>query len=110
MRLRPEENVTAEDLDRGRRALVRDAAWATTAGSLYGGVILVGFALELGASAFIIGLLAAIPFLAQLAQAAAIPLVERVRQRRKITLVSVTVARTLILGLALIPFLDARPL
>ena len=64
MRLRPDDTVTPEDLARGRRALVRDAAWATTAGSLYGGVILVGFALELGASPFIIGLLAAIPFLA----------------------------------------------
>jgi hypothetical protein len=38
------------------------------AGALYGGVILVGFAVELGASASIIGLLAAIPFLAQLSQ------------------------------------------
>jgi MFS family permease len=110
MRLRPDENVTPEHLARGRRALVRDAAWATTAGSLYGGVILVGFALELGASAFIIGLLAAIPFLAQLAQAGTIALVERVRERRKITLLAVTFARTLILGLALIPFVEGKPL
>lgn len=110
MRLRPDENVTPEDLARGRRALVRDAAWATTAGSLYGGVILVGFALELGASAFVIGLLAAIPFLAQLAQAGTIALVERVRERRRITLLAVTLARTLILGLALIPFVEGKPL
>jgi MFS family permease len=110
MRLRPDENVTPEDLARGRRALVRDAAWATTAGSLYGGVILVGFALELGASPFIIGLLAAIPFLAQLSQAATIALVERVRERRKITLAAVTIARTLILALAFIPFIEGQPL
>ena len=108
MRLRPDEIVTPEDLERGKSALVRDAAWATTAGSLYGGVILVGFALELGATPAIIGLLAAIPFLAQLAQVGAIALVERVRQRRKITVLAVTVSRVLILLLALIPLLPGR--
>lgn len=110
MRLRPDEIVTPEDLARGSRALVKDAAWATTAGALYGGVILVGFALELGATPVVIGLLAAIPFLAQVLQVAAIALVERVRQRRKITVLSVSVARTLILSLALIPFVDGQPL
>src|SRR4029450_4070583 len=90
------------------RALVRDAAWATTAGALYGGVILVGFALELGASPVIIGLLAAIPFLAQISQLAAIALIEGVRQRRKIVLLAVTVARTLILSLALVAFAEGR--
>lgn len=110
MRLRPDETVTAEDLARGERALVKDAAWATTAGALYGGVILVGFALELGATPMVIGLLAAIPFLAQVSQLAAITLIERVRQRRRITLLAVTVARTLILSLALIPFVEGQPL
>jgi MFS family permease len=108
MRLRPDETVNPEDLERGSRALVKDAAWATTAGALYGGVILVGFALELGASPVVIGLLAAIPFLAQVSQLATIALVERVRQRRKITVLAVTVARTLILCLALIPFVEGQ--
>jgi MFS family permease len=108
MRLRPDPAVTADDLARGKRALVGDAAWATLAGSLYGGVILVGFALELGATPFIIGVLAAIPFLAQLAQLPAISLVERLRQRRKITVIAVTVSRTLILSLALLPFLEPQ--
>ncbi len=110
MRLRPDDTVTPEDLARGSRALVKDAAWATTAGALYGGVILVGFALELGATPIVIGLLAAIPFLAQVSQLAALAIIERVRQRRKITLAAVTVARTLILSLALIPFVEGQPL
>jgi MFS family permease len=110
MRLRPDPTVTAEDLARGRRALVTEAAWATTAGALYGGVILVGFALELGATPFVIGLLAAIPFLAQVSQLPAIALIERVRARRKISVLSVTLARFLILGLALIPLIESRPL
>jgi MFS family permease len=110
MQLRPDPIVTPEALERGRKALVQDAAWATLAGALYGGVILVGFALELGASASIIGLLAAIPFLAQLSQLGAMVLVERVRQRRKITVLSVSTSRVLILGLALIPLLPDRSL
>lgn len=110
MQLRPDPIVTAEDLERAKGALVRDAAWATLAGALYGGVILVGFAVELGASASMIGLLAAIPFLAQLAQIAGIALVERVRQRRKITVLAVSASRALIAGLALIPFLPGQSL
>lgn len=88
-----------------KRALVQDAAWASLAGSLHGGVILVGFALALGASPIVIGLLAAIPFMAQAAQLPSIVLVERMRQRQKIALVSVTSARVVILLLALIPYL-----
>src|SRR5688572_26386216 len=105
MQLRPDALITPDELARGKRALVKDAAWASLVGALYGGVILVGFALELGATPFIIGLLASIPFLAQLAQLPAIALVERLRQRRKISVIAVTVSRTVILSLALIPFI-----
>ncbi len=106
MRLRPDPVVTPEDVERGKEALVRDAAWATLAGSLYGGVILVGFAVALGASPMVIGLLAAVPFIAQVAQLPAIALVERVRERRRITVTAVTISRLLILLLALLPYLD----
>src|SRR3954466_13783921 len=105
LRLRPDVEVRGEDFVRGKRAMVQDAAWASLVGALYGGVILVGFALELGASPFIIGLLAAIPFLAQLGQLPAIVLIERVRERRKIAVIVVTAARLLILSLALLPWL-----
>jgi MFS family permease len=105
MRLRPDPVITPDELARGKRALVKDAAWASLVGALYGGVILVGFALELGATPFIIGLLAAIPFLAQVAQLPAIALVERIRQRRKIAVLAVLVSRSVILSLALIPFI-----
>jgi MFS family permease len=84
---------------------VRDAAWASLVGALYGGVILTGFALELGASPLLIGVLAAIPFLMQVMQLPALVLVERVRQRRKVAVVVVAAARSVILSLALLPFL-----
>jgi hypothetical protein len=67
MQLRPNE-VSPKNLESGKRALVKDAAWASIVGALNGGVILVGFALELGATPWHIGVLAAIPLLAQVAQ------------------------------------------
>src|SRR5438105_1275716 len=104
MRLSPDPTVTPEDLERGKRALVKDAAWASMVGALYGGVILVGFALELGATPWHIGLLAAIPFFAQLAQLPAIALIERVRERRKIAVTAVSVSRLMIGALAFLAF------
>ena len=104
MRLSPDPTVTPADVERGKRALVKDAAWASMVGALYGGVILVGFALELGATPWHIGLLAALPFLAQLVQLPTISLVERVRQRRKIAVMAVTVSRLLIGAVALLAF------
>jgi MFS family permease len=103
--LRPDNDITADELARGQRALVQDAAWASLAGALYGGVILTGFALALGATPFVIGLLAAIPLIAQTMQLPAIALVERVRQRRRIAVSAVTAGRVLILSLALVPFI-----
>jgi MFS family permease len=105
MSLRPDPEVTPADIERGKRALVQDAAWASVCGSLYGGVVLAGFAVALDAGALVIGLLAAIPFAAQAVQLPAIALVEHVRQRRRITVVTVTVSRTLILGLAIVPWI-----
>jgi MFS family permease len=108
MQLSPDPVVTPEDVERGKRALVKDAAWASMVGALYGGVILVGFALELGATPWHIGLLAAIPFLAQVAQLPAIALVERLRERRKLTIAAVSVSRVLIGLLALLAFVPDR--
>ena len=104
MRLSPVPHVTPEALEQGKRALVRDAAWASMVGALYGGVVLVGFALQLGATPLHIGVLAAIPFFAQIAQVPAIALVERLRERKKIAVVAATTSRLLIFGLAGLAF------
>src|SRR5256885_16372500 len=37
MRLAPDPLVTPDDVERGKPALVKDAAWASLVGSLYGG-------------------------------------------------------------------------
>jgi MFS family permease len=92
------------EIERTRRALAWDGAWANVVGVLTGGVLLVGFALALGAGPLTIGVLAAVPFFAQLAQLPAIRLVERVRHRRWIAVAANTGARALILAMAAIPF------
>ncbi len=70
------------------------------------GVILVGLALSFGASNLVIGILAAIPYFAQLFQIPAILLVERYRRRRKISVLASGIGRTLIFGIAITPFLS----
>ncbi|HZR68523.1 MAG TPA: MFS transporter [Burkholderiales bacterium] len=107
MSLRPDAVVTAADIERGKRALVQDAAWASVCGALYGGVVLAGFAVALDAGALVIGLLASIPFAAQAVQLPSIALIERVRERRRITVAAATVARGLIFGLAIVPWIAA---
>lgn len=107
MPLAPDPHVSSTDVARGQRALVQDAAWAALAGALYGGVVLAGFAVALGASPMVIGVLAAIPFFGQVSQIPAIALVERLRQRRRITVYAATASRAVILLLALLPFMEA---
>jgi MFS family permease len=104
MQLRPDPAISPSHIAAGKRALVRDAAWASLCGSLYGGVVLVAFAVALGAGPFTLGVLAAVPLISQASQLFGIALVERVRQRRKIVIVSVMIARTFILVLAFLPF------
>ena len=108
MRLAPEDNVPPEAQPAAQRSLVLDSAFASVTGAFSGGVILVAFALALGANARQIGTLAAIPIIAQLAQLPATVLVERIRQRRKIGVLAITTARVIITLIALTPFIPDR--
>lgn len=108
--LQPLSVITPERLKAGQRTLVRDLAWASVSAAFSGGVVLVAFALALGATPLQVGLLAAIPFLAQAAQLPATLLIERLRQRRKIAVFAFTAARLLMLAMAVLPFLEDRAL
>lgn len=109
MRLNPVDTVSAEDFPAARRSLVLDSTWASLTGAFSGGVILVAFALSLGANPQQIGLLAAIPLIAQLVQLPATLWIERVRQRRRIGVLTITAARVAIALLALLPFIPGEP-
>jgi hypothetical protein len=106
--LRPVAAVSEADVERGKHWLVRDAAWASLTGSLSGGVVLVAFALALDAGPLAIGMLAAIPFLAQIAQLPGIALIERLRQRKRLAVWVITASRVVILAIALLPFVPDR--
>lgn len=105
--LRPSETITPEELQAGQRALVQDLAWASLSGAFAGGVILTAFALALGATPVHVGVLAAIPFITQAAQLPATLLIERLRMRRAIGVFTITLARVLIMLLAVLPFLPS---
>lgn len=72
--------------------------------TLTAGIFLVAFALELGASNTVIGLLAAIPPLAELFQIPAIYIVEKVRNRRFLVVLNSLLARCFWVPIAAIPF------
>jgi hypothetical protein len=74
-------------------------------GVLNGGAFLIAFAVALGASNFVIGLLAAIGPLSQLLQLPSIFLVEKIRNRRLITVVAAGLSRICWLINALSPFI-----
>lgn len=87
----------------GLKYVMRQGLAGHAMGTLAGGIFMVKIALSLGASLFAIGLLAALPSLAQLAQLPATYLVERYRDRKRIAFLGLGSVRLCILAIALIP-------
>lgn len=99
------EAMSQAQFESGLSALIKEGVYSQIVGTLTSGVLLVGFAMELGASNLAIGLLASLPFLAQLCQLPAIALVERFRARRRIAVIALTACRALMLPIAFLPLL-----
>lgn len=89
-----------DDLHRALRLVVLDGMASQAMTTLAGGVFLTAYALALGGSATVVGLIAAIPFLAQVFQVPGIFLVERLRRRRAVTVVAAFGARLALLPVA----------
>lgn len=83
------------------RLVLADGLATQVMATLTGGLFLTAYALEIGASKLVIGLLAAIPFLGQLAQIPAVLLVERVRRRRPLTVAAAAAGRLALLAVVL---------
>jgi hypothetical protein len=66
MRFPVKETLAEEEIQSGLRSVIKDGLASQTMVTLTGGAFLVAFALKLGASNLVIGLLAAIPPLTQL--------------------------------------------
>ncbi len=89
--------------------LLFDGVSSQVMGALTGGALLVGFALLLGASNKVIGLIAAVGPLTQLLQLPAILLVEKTRRRKTLVIVVSMVGRFFWVVVAAIPWLVPPP-
>ncbi len=103
--LEPCESLDEREVERGLGLLTLDGVTTQVMGALTGGAILVAFALHLGASNTVIGLLAAIGPLTQLLQLPSILLVERLRRRKLVVVAALGLARTFWLLLAALVWL-----
>jgi MFS family permease len=110
MRFPAKDQLSEEEIQRGLKSVLRDGIASQSMVTLTGGVFLVAFALKLGASNSIIGFLAAIPPLMQLLQIPAIFLVEKVKNRRAISVYTSLISRIFWLFVAFIPFLFSKEL
>ncbi|HSV31386.1 MAG TPA: MFS transporter [Atribacteraceae bacterium] len=108
--LAPHESMSAADTYRGLSYILKDGLVSQVMVALTGGVILVDFAVRLGASNLIIGILAAIPSLAHLMQVPTVYLIERYRNRHMIVFISSLGSRLFLLFLVAIPFLSSADL
>ncbi|MCB1693601.1 MAG: MFS transporter [Pseudomonadales bacterium] len=94
-----QDNV-ATNLAESERWIVRNGLGIQVMETLAVGAFLTALAVELGASNLAIGVLAAIPHLAQLAQIPALFTVERLRERKRIYQAAGYVARPMLLVIA----------
>lgn len=105
-----EERLSYEETQRGLNRVVFEGMASQTMESLTKGVFLVGLALQLGASNFVVGLLGAVPFLSNLFQIPAILLVERYRDRRTIVVICSFIGRSFLLIVALATLIPNKQL
>ncbi|MHA2061537.1 MAG: MFS transporter, partial [Candidatus Sifarchaeia archaeon] len=103
--LKAEDSLTDDQVRSGLNYIIKDGVASQAMGVLTGGAFLIAFAIKLGASNLVIGLLAAIGPLSQLLQLPSIFLVEKIRNRRLITVVAAGLSRLCWLIIALSPFL-----
>jgi MFS family permease len=99
------DSLSTEEVQSGKKLVICDALATQAIVSLTTGAFLVAFALEMGASNLTIGLLAAIPPLAQLIQIPSVQLVYKIRVRRAISFYACLVSRGFFLLIALSPLL-----
>lgn len=104
MWFKTEEKLNDKQIDVALKNVIRDGIASQTMGILTGGAFLVAFAVKLGASNFVIGLLAAIGPLAQLLQLPSIFIVEKIRNRRLISVIAASISRLCWLIIAVSPF------
>ena len=89
--------------------LIAEGAFSGIMVNLASGVLLIKLALELGATPFYIGLLAAFPFVGQIMQLPAVFVVARVRKRKMVMLWGSVVYRLALGAMAVVPWIEDKP-
>jgi MFS family permease len=92
----------------GLKMVVKDGLAAEAMSTLTGGAFLVAMALQLGATNFQVGLLAAMPTLTNVFQLLAIWLVQHYNNRKIVTVLCSLIARVPLLLIGVMPFLFSR--
>jgi len=108
--MKSEKMLTEVEIQNGLSNVIKDGLATQAMLTLTGGVFLVTFALKMGASNLIIGLLAAIPPLAQLIQIPSVYLVEKYRSRRSITTYASLISKVFLFFVGCIPILFSQDL
>jgi MFS family permease len=101
----PKQTLSEDERSRGLKDLYYEGLCSHAMALLVTGAFLPGMALALGASNFVIGLLASLAPISQMAQIPAILLVERVQLRKLITIVAAGASRLSLVAAAFTPFL-----
>ncbi|MDD5039430.1 MAG: MFS transporter [Dehalococcoidales bacterium] len=107
--LRPKPTISDKDIATGLRWLTLDGMASQGFNSITTSGILAAYALALGANVLQIGIMAAIPFLMQTFQILTILLVEKIRRRKAIAVISFFAAQLVWVPVALIPLLVLTP-
>jgi MFS family permease len=105
MRFEVKDSLSEREIRQGLGNVIKDGIASQAMTTLTSGIFMVAFALTLGASNTIIGLLAAIPPFAHLFQIPAIYLVQKYKNRRATTIYSAALSRMFWLFIACIPFI-----
>ncbi|MHA1596412.1 MAG: hypothetical protein ACTSWV_02080 [Candidatus Asgardarchaeia archaeon] len=105
MEFREKDRLDEDEVEYALKYVIKDGLATKVMTTLTGGSLLVAFALKLGASNSLVGLLAAISPLSQLIQIPSIYLVEKYKLRKAISFYASLMSRLSWFLISLIPFL-----
>ena len=107
--LRPSPTLTDEEVGRSLRLMIWEGVASGALFSLGSGGFMAAYALALGANNLQVGILAALPFITQVAQLPAILAVERYRRRKAIGIPALWAAQLLWAPIGAVPFVMDAP-
>jgi MFS family permease len=99
------QSLSGKQIEKGLSFVTKDGLFTEAMVALTGGTFLVAMAMQLGATNFQIGLLAALPTLSNIFQLVSIWLVQRYKNRRAICVISSLFARFPLLAIGVLPFI-----